>query len=241
MLRRFVAPICLVLFLIGCQSRSSEPVAPAKDSAVFTMPVPEKLSKEQLDQYHSQLSGLLDRQLINRNFNGAVLIAKGGNILYEQYAGFTNPKTKATPITDSSAFHLASTSKPFTGMSILKLVQEGKIGLDDDIVRFFPNFPYAGVTVKSLLSHRSGLPNYLYFMDDKEKWPARQMVTNNDVLNFLEQYKPDLNYRTGSRFNYCNTNYVLLALIIEKVTGTPYPEYIHETIYKPSGMKHTLC
>ncbi|GAB3418035.1 serine hydrolase domain-containing protein [Niabella aquatica] len=225
---------------MGCKSGSSEPAALKTDSSVISLPAPQKISNTELSAYHNKLTELFDSKLIHPNFNGAVLVAKGGNILYEKYAGFTDPKSKAIPITDSSSFHLASTSKPFTGVAILRLVQQGKIGLNDDITLFFPAFPYEGVTVKDLLSHRSGLPNYLYFMDDKEKWPAGKMVSNKDVLHFLIQYKPDLSYRTGSRFSYCNTNYVLLALIIEKVTGKSYPEYMKQTIFGPLGMKHTF-
>ena len=237
---KFIPVISLALFFIGCKSGSSEPAALKTDSSVITLPAPQKISSAELTAYHNKLTVLFDSNLIHPNFNGAVLVAKGGNVLYEKYAGFADPNAKTTPITDSTSFHLASTSKPFTGMAILRLVEQGKIGLDDDLTLYFPAFPYAGVTVKDLLSHRSGLPNYLYFMDDKEKWPAGKMVSNNDVLNFLIQHKPDLSYRSGTRFSYCNTNYVLLALIIEKVTGKPYPEYMKQTIFDPLGMKHTF-
>lgn len=242
MLRRFIVSLCLALVFVACKSGSSSPTLTQEDSASLgiALPAPEKLKDGELLMYQTRLTELFDKHLINRNFNGAILIAKGGNIIYEKYVGFTDPKAKTTPIADSSSFHLASTSKPFTGVSILRLVQQGKVHLTDDLTQYFPGFPYPGVTVKDLLSHRSGLPNYLYIMEDKEKWPAQKMVTNNDVLNFLIQYKPNLSYRTGARFNYCNTNYVLLALIIEKVTGTPYPQYLSETIFRPLGMEHTF-
>ncbi len=241
-MRRSIIFLCLALVFVSCKSGSSNSSPSQDDSSAtdITLAAPEKLKDGELATYQARLNELFDKQLINRNFNGAILVAKGGNILYEKYVGFTDPKAKITPITDSSSFHLASTSKPFTGVTILKLIQQGKVHLTDDLIQYFPGFPYPGVTVKDLLSHRSGLPNYLYFMEDKEKWPAKQMVTNTDVLNFLVQYKPNLSYRTGSRFSYCNTNYVLLALIIEKVTGKSYPQYLSETIFKPLGMEHTF-
>lgn len=237
---KIISLISLALLFIGCKPGASEPAALQTDSSVITLAAPQKISSTELAAYHNRLAELFDSKLIHPNFNGAVLVAKGGNILYEKYAGFTDPKAKTIPITDSSSFHLASTSKPFTGIAILRLAEQGKVGLNDDIKLYFPAFPYEGVTIKDLLSHRSGLPNYLYFMDDKEKWPAGKMVSNNDVLHFLIQYKPDLSYRTGSRFSYCNTNYVLLALIIEKVSGKSYPEYMKQTIFDPLGMKHTF-
>lgn len=239
-MRRFLAPLYLAFIFAACKTGASKPGTPEEDSVVTFTTAPERMNDDELKSYQTRLNELFDKHLVNRNFNGGILVAKGGNILYEKYVGFTDPRAKTIPITDSSSFHLASTSKPFTGITILRLVQEGKLQLNNDLSIYFPGFPYPGVTIKDLLSHRSGLPNYLYFMEDKEKWPAQQMVTNQDVLNFLIQFKPSLSYRTGSRFSYCNTNYVLLALIIEKVTGVPYPQYLSEMIFKPLDMKHTF-
>lgn len=224
----------------ACKSKSAEPLSGEPEYDTIEIPEAEKINKSDLNNYKHKLSILFDSNLLNQNFNGAILVSKAGNILYEKYVGYTNPNLKTTPITDTTCFHLASTSKPFTGVTILKLVQEGKIGLNDDILKFFSAFPYTGITIKDLLSHRSGLPNYLYFMDDKAKWPMGKMVSNKDVLNFLIQYKPALNYKPGTRFSYCNTNFVLLALIIEEITGKPYPEYLKQTIFLPLHMAHTF-
>lgn len=237
---RSIVPLALAVIFLGCKSRSAEPQIKEDDSSAIQLAAAGKLDAKQSASYQSSLTALFDTQLINRNFNGGILVAKEGNILYEKYAGFTNPRKTDVPVTDSTSFHLASTSKPFTGVAVLQLIEKGKIGLNDDIVRYFPGFPYPNVTVKDLLSHRSGLPNYLYFMEDKEKWPADKMVSNADVLDFLIQYQPSQNFRTGSRFNYCNTNYVLLALLVEKVTGIPFPQYLKKNIFDPLGMKHTF-
>ncbi|WP_346239091.1 serine hydrolase domain-containing protein [Niabella insulamsoli] len=239
-MRRILIPLSLALFFFSCKSKSSESIRSKEDSFHIELPPAEKIGKKELAAYTSQLTTLFDEKLIKRNFNGAMIVAKGGNIVYENYVGFMDPRSKKIPITDSSSFHLASTSKPFTGMAVLRLVHQGKIHLQDEVTHYFPAFPYPGVTVQHLLSHRSGLPNYLYFMEDKEKWPPQQMVSNQDVLDFMIRYKPDLSYRTGTHFSYCNTNYVLLALIIEKVTGETYPQYMNKTIFKPLHMNHTF-
>jgi len=239
-LRRFSLYIVSALFLIGCKSQGSKPSASSTDSSSLVVIAPEKLSAEDITRYRTALEDLFDRKLLNDYFNGAVIVAKGGTILYENYVGYTNPRTKEEAITDTTAFHLASTSKPFTGMAILRLVQEGRIKLEDDLTKYFPEFPYPNITVKDLLCHRSGLPNYLYFMDDKTKWPADKMVSNQDVSDFMIQHKPAISYKPNTRFNYCNTNYVLLALILEKVTNIPYPQYLKQTIFEPLGMHHTF-
>ncbi|GAB3025384.1 hypothetical protein GCM10027051_32630 [Niabella terrae] len=228
---------------VSCQSGSSKN---KKDKLLsdpdhpFGLTEVEKMSEADIASYNTQLSDLFDSMLLKGSFNGGILVAKGGNILYEKYVGFENPNKPEFPITDSTAFHLASTSKPFTGMAVLRLVQQGKIGLNDSLNTYFPGFPYPGVTVKTLLTHRSGLPNYLYFMEDKKKWPEHQSVQNQDVLDFLINFQPDRSYRAGTRFSYCNTNFALLALLLEKVTKQPYPQYMKDSIFTPLGMHHTF-
>ncbi|MBZ4191115.1 beta-lactamase family protein [Niabella sp. 3A5MI-3] len=198
------------------------------------------MTAEEKERYQKILSAFFDSALIRRGFNGGILVAKGGNILYESYHGYKDPNKKADTIDAGTQFHLASTSKPFTAVTVLRLIQDSKIGLQDPVTRYFPAFPYPAVTVEQLLSHRSGLPNYLSVMEDKTKWDPKQMVSNDDVLQFLEQYKPVPMFKAGTRFAYCNTNFVMLALIVEKVTGKKFPQYVKETIFDPLQMTHTF-
>jgi CubicO group peptidase (beta-lactamase class C family) len=88
-----------------------------------------------------------------------------------------------------------------------------------------------------LLSHRSGLPNYIYFMDAEKK--NLRYVTNNDVLNYLVSKKPNMSYKPGTHFNYCNTNFVLIASLIEKISGKTFPAYMKENLFDPLQMKNT--
>ena len=89
-----------------------------------------------------------------------------------------------------------------------------------------------------LLNHRSGLPNYVHYLD-KYKWDKRQFITNEGVLQSLYTYKPPLQFNVGRRFSYCNTNYALLALVIEKVSGLPYGQYLDSIFFKPLQMNDT--
>ena len=114
-------------------------------------------------------------------------------------------------ITENTAFHLASVSKTFTGMTVLKLWQENKLKLDDSIQVYFPQFPYHSITVQMLLNHRSGLPNYVYFMMEDKEW-KKKIATNQDMLQFMIDKKPALYSMPDRSFHYCNTNYALLAL-----------------------------
>jgi CubicO group peptidase (beta-lactamase class C family) len=181
---------------------------------------------------------MYDSLLVRHAFNGGIIIAKNGEILLEDYRGYANFSTKDT-ITPTTPFHLASISKTFTGMAVLKLVEEHRINLQDTIQHFFPEFPYHNITVKNLLTHRSGLANYAYFMT-KDTTFRRRIATNQDMLDFMIKNKPALYGYPDRGFNYCNTNYALLALIVEKVTGQTFPEYMKSTVFGPLDMNNTF-
>lgn len=196
-----------------------------------------KLTPEEKTRYQAAVKHMYD-SMLGRNFNGGIIVSKNGEILLEEYKGFTNLVTKDT-ITPDFPFHIASVSKTFTGMAILKLWEENKLNLDDSLQVFFPEFPYRGITVKMLLNHRSGLANYVYFMTADPAW-KRRLATNEDMLQFMIDKKPGLYSYPDRGFHYCNTNYALLALIVERVSGQPFPEYMKNTIFTPLGMQNTF-
>ncbi|SEK38904.1 serine hydrolase domain-containing protein [Parapedobacter koreensis] len=172
-------------------------------------------------------------------FNGNVLIAKKGKILYQNTFGWADYLMKDS-LKITSQFELASVSKPLTATGILKLWEEGKIKLEQTVDEFFPDFPYSDVTIKQLLTHRSGLNNYLYFTDQAEIWPDKHKgMSNMDVMNLFARYKPDKYGKPDGRFFYNNTNYMILAAIIEKVTGEDFAIYMQENVFAPAGMKNT--
>ncbi|WP_407405722.1 serine hydrolase domain-containing protein [Chryseobacterium sp.] len=185
-----------------------------------------------IDQYYKKVWDAGD-------LSGGLLVAKGDQILYENYRGFAR-EGKQMPINKNTALHVASVSKTMTAMAMLKLVEAGKIQLSDPITQYFPGFPYPEVTVQSLLSQRSGLPKYEYFITKITPAPAelsKPFITNQDVLNMIIQYKPQLARPTNTGFMYCNTNFALLALLIEKVTKTSFPQAMQEMVFTPLKMK----
>src|SRR5690606_13671630 len=191
------------------------------------------------DKADQRLDAFMQRLHKRSGFNGNVLIAKKGKIRYQNTFGWANYLMKDS-LKITSQFELASVSKPFTATGILKLWEEGKIRLDQTVDEFFPDFPYPGVTIKLLLTHRSGLMNYLYFTDNKEIWPdKRKGMSNMDVMNLLAKHKPDKYANPDVRFFYNNTNYMVLAAIIEKVTGQDFAVYMQDKIFAPAGMKNT--
>ncbi len=186
------------------------------------------------------LDTLIKRKAKNLGFNGAVLIAQKGVILYQNAFGYADIKRKDT-LSIYSAFQLASISKTFTGTAVLLLAQDKKLKLNDSIQKYLPSFPYHGITIENLLSHRSGLPNYLYCFEDKRKRNV-DFPNNDSVLRWFSEADslPKPNNQPGKSFNYNNTNFIILASIIEKVSGMTYAQFIRTRIFEPLGMIHSF-
>lgn len=232
-----IQTILLLFILLSCkQNKSSENLPKQKkDANEFVV---RKLTAAEKQLYLQKVKGMYDTLLLRRNFNGSIIVAKNNEILFEDYHGYADFSTKDT-ITPETSFHLASVSKTFTGTAILKLWEEKKLQLDDSVQVYFPAFPYHNITVRMLLNHRSGLPNYIYAMVKNPYW-KKHLADNNDMLQFLISEKPTWYGYPNRAFNYCNTNYALLALIIEKVSGMSYADYLSKTIFQPLGMTHTF-
>ncbi|WP_343707293.1 serine hydrolase domain-containing protein [Flavobacterium sp.] len=198
-----------------------------------------KVSQAYKNSVVGRINHFYNKNWPNNTMNGSFLVAKNGQILFERYNGFAN-KNEGTEITPETPVQIASVSKVLTATAVLKLVNAGKIDLDQKVNTILKTFPYEECTIRMLLDHRTGMRNYAYFTDrDKSIWDRHNQLTNKDILNILATKDIGLESRTGTRFSYCNTNYAMLALIIEKITGLSYKEAMSEMIFKPLGMTHT--
>ena len=231
-------PVVLIfsVILFGCGSTTKKSKNNFSDSTGYVAPAPGNISPEDFNRYYNGIKEYYEKNLVGRGFNGGILVAKKGRIIFEDYHGFSNLQKKDS-LNSHSAFHLASVSKTFTAMAVLKLAEMGKLSLADSVQKYFPSFPYDNITVKLLLNHRSGLPNYIHFME-KLGWNKKQYCSNQDVLDYMIKYKPAAS-RPNTHFNYCNTNYALLALIIEKASGQTYADFLKEVFFKPLHMNDT--
>lgn len=169
-------------------------------------------------------------------FNGNILVAEKGRVIYKKSFGFADFKNKK-PLTEKSVFNLASISKQFTAAAVMLSVERGLLSLDDSLSKYFPEIPYEGITIRQMLTHISGLPEQNEFMF--KHWNSDNPITNKDMLEYLIKYKPEAAFKPGEDFKYCNTNYSLLAMIVEKVTGQKFQDFVAKNIFEPLEMNET--
>ncbi|MEE4177358.1 MAG: serine hydrolase domain-containing protein [Bacteroides sp.] len=167
-------------------------------------------------------------------FNGAIIYAEKGHVIYKNAFGLCDFYAKDT-LSTNSAFQLASVSKMFTAMAIMILREDGSLDYDDSIQVYIPEFPYHGVTIRQLLTHRSGLSRYMSLAH--EKWHNKDIpMGNDDMLGLFMKYQPKPYFKPDNGFHYCNTNYAMLASVVEKVSGKPFDVFVQERIFDPLEM-----
>jgi CubicO group peptidase (beta-lactamase class C family) len=187
-------------------------------------------------QKQAQLDSLFRTLNEKGAFNGNVLVAENGKPVYERSFGYARFESRQMN-NKETMFELASVTKQFTAMAIMQLHQSGRLRYTDDIKRFFPRLRYRHITISHLLHHTSGIQEYL-------SWNEKQINThrannNHDILDALIKNAPPLNFKPGDQLNYSNTNYVLLALTVEQVSGLSFEAYMNRYIFRPLGMEHT--
>lgn len=233
--------LLLILVLSSCkQNKTTESKTEIEKPIATTLiikPGP-KLSAAYIESKRNSIIHYYNKNWPRESANGSFLVAKNGQIIYEKYEGLANYKEKSK-ITSTTPLHIASVSKVITATAILKLVSEKKISLDQKVSIILKDFPYPDITIRTLLTHRSGMRNYAYFTEKKGIWDRHKILSNQDVLTIMATKGIDLEFRSNSRFSYCNTNYAMLALVIEKVTGLAYQDAMKKIVFKPLGMTNT--
>ncbi len=227
---------------LSCQDKTTPEIASANlldtIDGIYTVKMP-ALSDSYKEEKKQIVSAFFEKNWVKNKVSGGFLVAKNGEIIYENYQGNSNVEND-TKITPDTPIHIASVSKVLTAAVIMKLVDAGKLKLSQNVNTILSPFPYQNITIETLLNHRSGLPNYAYFCDDRKVWDHSKTLTNQDVLDLLNKHKFPLQGGTDKRFAYCNTNYVLLALVIEKVSKMNYRDAMEKLLFAPLKMKNTF-
>lgn len=218
-MKRFLAIIALALFTA---LPASAQVKDAKDAAEKSSRVDEIIS-----------------EMVRAGAPGAaVMVIHDGKVIHKKGYGLANVETR-TPIDTNTVFDLASVSKQFTAMAIMMLAERGKLGYDDPLTKFFPEFPaYASkITVRHLLNHTSGLPDYMAAFQKLGKKDFEP--TSKDAIKMLAEI-PEPRFAPGEKWEYSNSGYMVLAQIVGKASGVDFPAFMKKNIFDPLGMKSTL-
>lgn len=238
----YIATILILIVIVACNSQS-EP-ANAKPR------IPEEKKFGSIKLKYEDTTQPEFRRMVRRldsfyaiqsrvGFNGSVLVGYKGKVLYERYYGLANRET-GLKLNPNSAVQLASVSKTFTAAAILWLHQQKYLNIDEKVQTYLPQMPYPDVTVRMLLCHRSGIPDYIKWVPSFRK-DTKTPMTNADVIAMFAKHRPAMEFRANSRFKYCNSNYAILASIIEEVIGMSYEDFMRKYIFDPLGMKNTFA
>jgi CubicO group peptidase (beta-lactamase class C family) len=185
------------------------------------------------------VAGWLDALYRRSLFSGAVLVARVGQVCFQGQYGYAD-LAETIPLTAHSAFSIASLSKQFTATAMLMLEQGGRLKLDDAMARYLPELTiYQGITIKQMLHHTSGLPDYMAVAE--KQWDTSRVITAGDVVAMLQQVRPPPHFRPGDEFEYNNTGYALLEVILSRVTGSSYPDFMKREIFDRLGMNDSAA
>ncbi len=175
------------------------------------------------------------QQQASQGFSGVLLVAEKGAIIYNKAVGYREFAGKIT-LQESAIFEMASVSKQFTAMIIMMLKEKGKLNYDDAVEKYL-TIPYKGITIRHLLTHTSGLPDYQDIMD--KFWDKTKVAGNKDCIEYLNKYAPQKAFEPGAKYEYSNTGYLLLASIAEKASGKDFIQLCRKWIFHPLKMKST--
>lgn len=184
----------------------------------------------------ASINSYFNKRYAMNMFSGVVLFYDSGKYFSNSY-GYANGKLR-TMLREDMPMQIASVSKTLTAYAVLSLIDQGRLKINTPVGDIIEDFPYSNISLDHLLSHKSGIPNYMNFAELYCK-NKRTHLTNNDVLWMLKRYKPRLEFKPNQRYKYSNTNYVLLALIVEKITTIPFETYMKDSIFGVIGMKNS--
>lgn len=184
-----------------------------------------------------KIDALLDKIHCEEAFSGNVLIAEKGKIIYAESFGYANAENKML-LTQDSIFLIGSVAKTFTATAVFKLKEQGKLNLDDSITKYLPELSYKNVTLRHVLTHTSGLLEYQ--SEEIIKEITGKGVNNAELMKVFARLNPKQEFEPGSRWDYSNTNYILSALIVERVSGKSFPQFVSENIFAPARMTRSF-
>ncbi len=239
-----ITTVLLSLLFIACHSDSQQASAHTNKSGFSDNPVTTPILPLVYDTAAPQVKQIIEKldkfyaAQVRAGFNGSVLVGYKGNVIYERYYGYSNRERKV-PLSTGASCQLASISKTFTGAAVLYLYQRKHLDIDKPVQFYIKDFPYPAITLRMCLDHRSGLPDYTHWAPNYTK-DTKTPINNDDMLRLMAAHRPALEFKANTRFTYCNTNFAVLAKVVEIVTEMSFRDFMARYIFHPLGMNHTF-
>ena len=221
---------CLLIGFTACENKVGKKKIAVKEKDSFYK------IEQKFKSFPKSFCDSVER-LFDPGFSGTVLIYKDGH-LYKKALGYRDIN-RSEAMQTGDLFQLASVSKTVTATAVMLLIKDGKLQLDALAAQYLKEFPYPSVTIRQLLSHRSGLSEYMYYTDTAWRDSSKYM-DNEDFYRYMCKYKPAPYNEPNVTFDYCNSNYAFLALIVERVSGMSFARFVEERIFKPAGMRNSF-
>jgi len=187
----------------------------------------------------SNLDAYAEKLHRKRGFNGSIVIGRNGHMVYKKHVGYSNLAYRAKPINDTSTFQLASLSKQFIAASVMLLYQQGKLNYADSVTQYIGGFPYKNVTIRHLLHHTSGVPNYMWLAE--HEWKKETPPDNEEMIKMMCRYDLIPHFEPGTRYRYSNTGYMILVGIVEQISGQPIDAFLDAHFFSKLGMSNTYA
>jgi len=196
------------------------------------------LTNSQANQYSEFILDMKSKGLSTGN----ILVYENREIIFQSSNGLRSIDP-IDSLTLNSQFRLASVSKQFTSVAIMKLKQEGKLDYDQKVSTILNDFPHDNITIKHLLQHTSGISDYIKIINENyvpQNSTKRNILGNNEILDIFYNSNPKLNFQPGKEWEYSNTGYLVLATIVEKISKQHFRDYLNDNIFEPLGMENTI-
>ena len=183
-----------------------------------------------------QIDSLLDAYEAQNSYHGNILVAIDGAVVAERAMGYADPIHR-TPCNTSMVYQLASVSKQFTAAAIMLLKADGRLDFSDKVTKYIPELPYKSVAISHLLHHTGGMPNYMFLVD--KYWNKNYPPDNEDIIALMARYKLPEFFRAGYKYDYSNTGYMLLATVVQRISGLSLNQFLQRRIFGPLEMNDT--
>ena len=220
----------MVAAFAGCGSNSEE-----SSKASDTSATEEQTTEKTQETIAPGIKSKLDETLAKEKFKGVVQITKGDDVVY-QYVDGNDDNGK--PLTIDASMPIASTSKQFCAAAIMKLSEQNKLSVDDTLDKYYPDYKYGKkITIKNLLNMSSGIPNYYIELLDSSTLGSNEAENTKKMKEAL--FSQELDFEPGGDYEYSNSNYFLLADIVEQLSGVSYHEYLRKNFFEPLEMTRT--